>query len=329
MQLSRGRILITGGTGSLGTALVDHIHSMGWETQVTVLARNESRMALFLKKYPWVRGEIGDVRDLDWLRTIIPGHDLVIHAAAIKQVPTAESNVREAVLTNVIGSQNVAMASVESGVTRVVGVSTDKACAPHTTYGATKYLMEGIFREANLWSKNTSFTLVRYGNVLRSNASVVPLFEKQIADDVPFTVTDPDMTRFWITMGDAVALIREAAALPIAGVVLVPRPGAMRMYDLCAALDPKREIKIIGVRAGEKKHEVLIHEGEALHTSAIKNRFIIYPPDKLDRGNLPEGYCYSSASPDFVITPAELYHMLDSYNPYGGREWMQNSAPKA
>lgn len=316
----RGNVLITGGTGSLGSAIVERAESENWPVKFTVLARNEFRMAQFLAKHPNVRGEIGDVRELDWLRTILPGHNTCIHAAAIKIVPVAEANVREAILTNVVGSQNVAMACVEAGVSRVVGVSTDKACSPVTTYGATKYLMENTFREANGWSDKTSFVLVRYGNVLRSNASVVPLFEKQIAENKPFTITSLNMTRFWITMNEAIDLVCEAAAVDLGGIIIVPKPGAMSMLDLARALDPDREIEEIGIRAGEKIDEILINSSESQHTTEQARRFIIYPPNERPPNAMPTGFEYNSRA-CLWLTPARLYHMLNEYNPYGGRVW--------
>lgn len=317
-----GNILITGGTGSLGTAILDKAFSENWPAAFTVLARNETKMAQLKAKHPNVRCEIGDVRDLAWLNTIVPGHDVCIHAAAIKQVPTAESNVREAILTNVFGSQNVAMACVEAHVGKVIGISTDKACAPTTVYGATKYLMEGLFREADQWSKSTRFITVRYGNVLRSNASVLPLFERQIAEDKPFTVTVKEMTRFWLTMPQAIHIVETACDWDTSGVVLVPRPPAMHMYDLAHALDPDREIIEIGIRPGEKINEQLINESESLHVSVYDGYkghwFVIYPPTfKTD--NKP--FTYDSNDPDHWMTYEELYAMLDEYNPYGGRKW--------
>lgn len=317
-----GRILITGGTGSLGTAILEKAVLEKWPATFTVLARNETKIAQLKAKMPNVRCEIGDVRDLAWLNTIMPGHDVCIHAAAIKQVPTAESNVREAMLTNVVGSQNIAMACVEAGVNRVIGISTDKACAPETIYGATKYLMEGLFREADQWSADTRFILVRYGNVLRSNASVVPLFERQIAENKPFTVTMKNMTRFWLSMPQAINLIVVAAGWDTSGVVLVPRPPAMVMEELAHALDPDRKIVEVGRRPGEKIHEQLINESESLHTSVYNGTkgkyFVIYPPN-FKANHAP--FSYDSNNPDHWLTAQELYEMLDAYNPAGGRRW--------
>lgn len=320
MQLS-GKILITGGTGSLGTAILERAEREKWDAQFTILARSETKMSQILVKHPKVRGEIGDIRDLSWLNTIFPGHDIVIHAAAIKQVPTAEVNVREATLTNVNGSQNVAMASVEAGIKKVIGISTDKACQPTTIYGCTKYLMEGIFREADRWSEGTRFTLVRYGNVLRSNASVVPLFERLIKEDRPFTITDLRMTRFWLSMNQAIDLVLDAIDWKTCGIVLVPKPPAMSMVDLAKAMDSKREIIEIGIRPGEKIHEQLINSSESLHTVDAGKYFVISSPNVKVHSTLPAGYEYTSDNPSFWLDKDQLYQLLNEYNPYDERVW--------
>lgn len=316
-----GRVLITGGSGSLGTAILERAEKEGWKAQFTALARNETKMSQLKLRFPNVNFVIGDIRDPEWLRTAFLGHDTVIHAAAIKQVPTAEINVREAILTNVQGSQNVAMAAVEAGVPKVVGISTDKACQPTTIYGCTKYLMEGLFREANRWSETTRFNLVRYGNVLRSNASVVPLFERLIREDKPFTITDKAMTRFWLSMPQAINLVLSALDWDEWGIVLVPKPPAMSMVDLAAALDPKRSIVETGIRPGEKIHEQLINSSESLHARDTGEFFVVYSPTTKVSSNLPIGYEYTSEDPSHIISSSELYDLLDQYNPYGERLW--------
>ena len=315
-----GKILITGGTGSLGTAILHRAQREGWPATFSILARNETKMSQTLARFPHVTGIIGDVRDREWLNTVLPGHEYVIHAAAVKIVPVAEINVREAVLTNVIGSQNVAAAAVKAGVRRVVGISTDKACQPTTIYGCTKALMEGIFREANSWS-TTEFILVRYGNVLRSSNSVIPLFERQIQEGKPFTITSCEMTRFWLTMNQAIDLIIDALSWERTGVTLVPKPPAMSMVDLARALDPNREIVEIGVRPGEKIHEQLIHSGESLHTVDRGKYFEVFPPTARVESNLPSGYEYTSNRPSFWLTREKLYQMLNEYIPDGGKVW--------
>ena len=310
------KVLITGGSGSLGTAILQRAHDEGWNTEFTVVARNETKMSALKKKFPDVRCEIGDVRDLSWLHTIFPGHDTIAHTAAIKIIPVAELNVRETVLTNVIGSMNVAVAAVQAGAKRVIGVSTDKSCLPNTQYGASKFLMEGLFREANTWG-NTEFNLVRYGNVLRSNASVIPFFEKLKDSGERLRVTEPSMTRFWLSMGEAIDLIIDAAEFKETGIILVPKPPAMSMHDLALAISDQ-EYDVIGVRPGEKIHEHLISSGESLHTRDDGKYFVIYPPNIGTDKPLSVGFEYVSSAPLFWLSKQDLYDKINSYNPYGG-----------
>lgn len=274
----KGNILITGGSGSLGTAILDRATRENWDAKFTIIARNESKMNVVRQRFPRVKCEIGDVRDFDHMRTLFQGQDLIIHAAAIKIVPVAEANPREAILTNVMGSMNVAQAAVQAGVSQVVGISTDKACGP-TYYGTTKRLMEGIWREARNWGK-TKFRLCRYGNVLKSNNSVVPFFEKQIADNKPFTITDFRMTRFWLSMKQAVDLIiYTATRWEENGIIIVPEAPMMSIVNLAKTLDPNRQQIEIGIRPGERLHEILIMPEEAMHTLKTDNHFFVFPPE--------------------------------------------------
>lgn len=308
MQLS-GRVLITGITGSLGTALVDRAMTEGWDCQITGIARNETKVNVLQSKYRGINCEIGDVRDGQWLRTIFPGHETIIHAAAIKIVPVAEANPREAVLTNVIGSLNVAQAAVESGVGRVICISTDKACGP-TYYGLTKRLMEGIARQADDWG-DTEFVLCRYGNVLNSNNSIIPLFLRQIAEDKPFTITDRSMTRFWLSMKQAVDLILYTLAYARCGEIFVPIAPAMSLRKVARTLDPDREIIEIGIRPGERLHETLIVREESLHTRRQGKNFVISPPNLTPTDHLPYQYEYTSDDPDHELTSAEFLALLN------------------
>ena len=294
--------LITGGTGSLGTALTRRFLREGVPPQnITLLARNETKLNASRVLFPGVRCESGDVRDLAWLQTIFPGHSHVIHAGALKVVPTAEVQVRETVTTNVIGSMNVAMAAVESGVQFVVGVSSDKATQSSTIYGSSKFLMEGIFREANGWSSGeTRFNTVRYGNVLGSNASVLPYFQSQVRQGKPLTVTMFSMTRFWLSMQEATQIINDAIYYHDSGVVLVPKAKASDMYTLAKAVAPHDDYPIveIGRRPGEKVHEKMIHSGEAHHTKDDGNYFVIYHPADEIFNHLPEDFEYTSKDCD-------------------------------
>jgi UDP-N-acetylglucosamine 4,6-dehydratase/5-epimerase len=317
MQLS-GRVLITGGSGSLGTAILERAEQEKWDVEFTVLARNETKMGIIRSRFPKVNCQIGDVRDGSHLETIFPGHDLIIHAAAIKIVPVAEANPVEAVKTNVIGSMNVAKAAIESGIKKVIGISTDKVCGP-TYYGTTKRLMEGVFREARTWG-NTDFVLCRYGNVLKSNNSIVPLFEKQIREDKSFTITDLRMSRFWLSMKQAIDLILFTNEWASNGQIFIPKAPAMKIVDVAKTLDPEREIKEIGIRPGERVHETLLVREEALHTAEYNGHFVVYPPTEKDTSlfgqalsnypHLPYQYEYTSNNPDHWLTGDELRQML-------------------
>lgn len=324
MQLS-GKILITGGTGSLGTAILERAEREKWDAQFSILARNETKMNITRARFPNVRCIVGDIRDGDWLHTVFPGHDMIVHAAAIKIVPVAESNPREAVQTNVYGSLNVAQAAVDCNIPKVIGVSTDKVCGP-TYYGLTKRLMEGIFRQAREWGdQKTDFVLCRYGNVLKSANSIVPFFQAQMKADKPFTITHMEMTRFWLSMRQAIDLIIETACYAHAGQIFVPQAKAAKVSDLADFLDPDREIVEIGIRAGERLHETLIVREEAMHTEHILGEFydvtplfVIQPPDikpewvALKRGfPVPFQYEYTSNNPYSPVLPEDFKRMLD------------------
>jgi UDP-N-acetylglucosamine 4,6-dehydratase/5-epimerase len=303
-----GNVLITGGTGSLGSAILERAAAEKWPARFTVIARNETKLSETRRRFNGVNTIVGDIRDANWLKTIFPGHDTVIHAAAIKIVPVAESNPREAYLTNVAGSEYVAQAAITSGVKTVVGISTDKVCGP-TYYGNTKRLMEGIFREACSWG-DTSFVLCRYGNVLRSNNSIVPLFESQIQANKPFTITDINMTRFWLSMRQAVDLVLYTYNNAERGQIFVPKAPSMSIVDLARTLDPDRQVVEIGIRPGERVHETLIVREEALHSRDNGNHFTIYPPSSKVESNLPYQYEYTSDKPAHWLTSEELRVML-------------------
>jgi FlaA1/EpsC-like NDP-sugar epimerase len=285
------KVFITGGTGSLGEALLEHFSTRDVET--TVFSRDEVKQGLQKRRYPHTRFILGDCRDSGWLATVMRGHDVVIHAAAYKQVPAAEVNSYQATEVNVFGSIAVARAAVASGVGQVIGVSTDKACAPVNCYGATKMLMEKLFQEAGTWSP-THFNLVRYGNVLGSRGSVVPFFRAQAAKGNILTVTDPNMTRFWLTLQEAKELILDAMCEGESGTILIPKCRASTMAVLAHAVAPRCEIKVIGTRPGEKTHEQLVHSAEAMHTLDIGKYYRIYPATSGISSNLPEGFTYTS-----------------------------------
>jgi len=277
------KILITGGTGSLGQALTKRLLSMNVNT-IRIFSRNESKQIEMESKFndERLRFFLGDVRDLERLKRAMEGVDYVFHAAALKHVPKIEYNPFEAIKTNVIGSQNVIDACLEEGVEKAVCIGTDKAVSPLNTYGATKLLMEKLFVTANNYINPerhpTKFIAVRYGNVLGSSGSVVPIFIKQVNKKQKITITDPKMTRFSVTMNEALDFILESTELGLGSEVFVPK---LRSYSILDVKDAIMELlgktdeETVGIRLGEKLHEVLINEYEIGYTWEIDNKYII------------------------------------------------------
>lgn len=274
-------ILITGGSGTLGHAIVRTAVDERWDCAITIYSRSELRQAEMRQHYPQCRYVLGDVRDYDRLAAAVVGHDLVIHAAAMKRLPECEQQPQNCYETNVIGSMNVVRACVAGGVRRCIGISTDKACASLTTYGASKRIMEGLFQAAPM---PTTFTLVRYGNVVASNGSVIPLWKEQAARGEPLTITDRRMTRFWMGERDAVRTIEQASRIG-AGLIYVPKMHSLGIQDMAQMIAPGADTIETGLRSTEKLHEDLVHPYE----SAID----------LDAGyyigrDLPGGIAYTS-----------------------------------
>ncbi len=315
--MKSGKVIITGGTGSLGQAILQRAKEENWETQFTVISRDEGKQALTRSLFPDVRFVLGDIRDLDKLEIVFRGHATVIHAAAYKRVPSAQVNTEETIKTNILGSVNVAKAAVKTGVKRVIGISTDKASQPINAYGMSKAMMEALFQEANGWTESkTQFNLVRYGNVIGSNGSVIPYFLMQKELGGPITVTDKDMTRFWITLDDAVDLILAAYDSPLAhsGNILVPKAPAMSVLDLAKIIGGKgTEIKEIGIRPGEKIHETLIYSEESLYTEEQENTFLVHPPTSGRLGNLKKGFSYTSDTAP-KITKTKMRQMIKDWS---------------
>lgn len=253
-------VLLTGGTGTLGHAIVEQAQRDSWPARFTVYSRSELNQARMRQQYPDVRYILGDVRDRERLQAAVAGHDVVLHLAAMKRVPECEAQPSECIQTNVIGTANVIAACQAAGVARCVVVSTDKACAAITTYGASKRLAEGLVMAAP--PTPTIVTGVRYGNVVGSNGSVIPLWREQAADGLPFTITDEHMTRFWMTARDAVDLVLFALQQD-AGTIAIPRMPAMNILETLRAVMgsdvPRREI---GLRSLEKLDEDLVHPYE-------------------------------------------------------------------
>ena len=315
-------ILITGGTGSFGRKFSEIMLQETHPRKLIIFSRDELKqheMRVSGFDHPSLRYFIGDVRDENRLRRAMNGVDIVIHAAALKQVPACEYNPIEAVMTNVMGARNVIEAALDAEVRKVIAISSDKAVNPANLYGATKLVAEKLFIQANAYSGTgqTRFSCVRYGNVLGSRGSVIPLFlEQRINGSV--TVTDPRMTRFWLTLERGVRFVIRCIEEMRGGEVFVPKIPSMNIKDLAEAMAPGCQIKKIGIRPGEKLHEVLISEDEAHQTLELEDMFIIKPAhpwwtaEKWPEGNsLPEGYRYGSNSNDSWLGLAELQKMLE------------------
>lgn len=304
-----GRILITGGTGSLGKAILERAERENWNAKFTVIARNETNINQTKVRFPGVDCRVGQVEDADFLRTLFKGHDLIIHAAAQKVVPLAESNVRNSVLTNVMGTLAVCQAAADVDVKQVVTILTDKLVAASTVYGATKFLAGAITREANEWG-NTRFSSVRYGNVIGSANSILPALEDRKRKGLPFLITDARCTRFWLTMDQAIDLVLLGIRLDGLGTTIVPKAPASPVLDLFKAVDPDWPVEDIGIRPGEKVHELLIDSVESRCTMDCGDYFVVHSPLSVIESNLPRGYEYKSNHPDHQLTVEELRSML-------------------
>lgn len=255
-----GNLLITGGSGTLGHAIVRRALRDDWDCAITIYSRSELSQARMRSKYPNLRYILGDVRDFERLSAAVIGHDIVIHAAALKRIPEAEQQPRECVHTNVIGSMNVIHACLMAGVAHCLAISTDKACQAVTAYGASKLMMEKLF-QAEAQHKPTAFHLVRYGNVVASNGSVIPIWREQAAQGRAMKITDSRCTRFWMSEDMAVDLILVGLEKP-AGTILVPKMGKLNIVDMARLIVPGGQFVETGLRSCEKLHEDLVHTDE-------------------------------------------------------------------
>ncbi len=275
-------VLVTGGTGSFGKRFIEIVLREYHPRKLIVFSRDELKQhemrTVLGFDDPRLRYFIGDVRDADRLRRAMTGANVVVHAAALKQVPACEYNPFEAVQTNIMGAKNVIDAAIDSGVERVLALSTDKAVSPVNLYGATKLVAEKLFVQGNSYAGagRTHFACVRYGNVVGSRGSVVPLFEAQRKTGT-ITLTDERMTRFWITLDQGVRFVIRCIERMHGGEVFVPKIPSMRMTDLVATLAPECRVDITGIRPGEKLHEVLVNEDEARQTLELEDMFVIKP----------------------------------------------------
>ena len=280
-MLTNSSILITGGTGSFGHAFIPMTLAKYNPKKLVVYSRDEMKqweMAKLFQDDPRVRFFIGDVRDKDRLYRALDGIDYVVHAAATKIVPTAEYDPFECVKTNVIGAMNLIDACIDRRVKRIISISTDKASSPANLYGATKLVSDKLFVTANNFKgkSKTKFSVVRYGNVAASRGSVIPLFRKLISQSKKLTLTDPRMTRFWMTLEESVKFVDKCFKLMNGGEIFVPKLKSFRIVDLIQALDSSIKIKKIGIRPGEKLHEVMCPNEEYQNTLEFKDYFAIY-----------------------------------------------------
>jgi UDP-N-acetylglucosamine 4,6-dehydratase (inverting) len=326
--LKNKSILITGGTGSFGSRFLEFLLKLksNRPKKVIVFSRDELKQfelsKIFPEKhYPRVRYFLGDIRDKQRLKMAFEDVDYVIHAAALKQVPTAEYNPIEFVKTNVIGSQNIIEAAIECKVKKVIALSTDKASSPINLYGATKLCADKLFLSANtlVGKKITRFSVVRYGNVFGSRGSVIPLFLDLIKKKEKIVVTDPEMTRFNIDLNDAIKLVVNATKNSVGGEIFVPKIFSYRIMDIVKAIQNKKDIKIVGIRPGEKLHEELISRAEGYNTFDLGDYFIIAGNEKSINickkrkyKKFKVGLNYNSLDNPF-LTIAQIKKLIENY----------------
>lgn len=329
-NLSGRSILITGGTGSFGQQFVKTVLERYQPRRLVVYSRDEYKHYQMQQtyseaRYPAIRNFIGDVRDRSRLEIALRGVEIVVHAAALKHVPAAEYNPFECIHTNVLGAENLVHAAIRAGVEKVIALSTDKAASPVNLYGASKLAADKIFVAANNLGapSGTIFSVVRYGNVIGSRGGVVPLFRKLIAegcDSLP--ITDPRMTRFWITLQQGTHFVLSSLELMRGGEIFIPRIPSMKVVDLARAMAPHLPPKIIGVRPGEKLHEVMTAKYDTRTILDLGNQYVIEPAfaswtreSFRNDGGLPvdEDFVYSSdTNPDW-LSAEDLRELLESH----------------
>ena len=329
-MLNDSSILITGGTGSFGKRFIQTVLERYEPKKLIVFSRDELKQYEMQQKLPdsihrCLRYFIGDVRDLPRLRTAMEGVDFVIHAAALKQVPAAEYNPFEAVKTNVIGSQNVIDAAINTGVKRVVALSTDKAAAPINLYGATKLTADKLFVAANIYAggHNIKFSVVRYGNVMGSRGSVIPFFQEHQKRGV-LPITDERMTRFNITLQEGVDFVLQCLDKMWGGELFVPKIPSYKITDVAQAVNSECRLEIVGIRPGEKLHEEMITTTDALNTIEFEDYYVILPSapprwniqkfiresNVIPGRKIYENFCYNSGTNSQFLTVEELRQLI-------------------
>jgi len=319
--LDGSSVLITGGTGSLGKALVRHLLTEEKVRRIAIFSRDELKQHQMRGEFnedPRLRWFLGDVRDIERLKRALHNVDYVFHAAALKQVDTGEYNPMEFIKTNVLGSQNVIDASISTGVKRVVALSTDKASSPINLYGATKLTADKLFIAANNYSHSygTTFSVVRYGNVMGSRGSVIPFFKQLANEGKPLPITDLRMTRFWISIEQAVHFVIASLEIMTGGELYVPRIPSMKIVDLANAIAPGAKLEEVGMRPGEKLHEEMISADDSRRTLILENRFVVSPVVaewgyQVPKGlPMKEGQAYRSDTNDIWMTQQDIMNFL-------------------
>ena len=323
-MLNDKNILITGGTGSFGKKATEIILKKYEPRRLIIFSRDELKQFEMSQIYPMSENEciryfIGDVRDKERLYRAFQGVDFVIHAAALKQVPAAEYNPFEAVKTNIIGAQNLINVAIDQGVKKVIALSTDKAANPINLYGATKLCADKLFIAGNAYvgREHTVFSVVRYGNVVGSRGSVIPFFLKEKENGV-LPITDPRMTRFWITLEQGVEFVLRCLEYMCGGELFVPKIPSMNIMDLAKAIAPECETKIVGIRPGEKIHELMITLDDARNTLEFDDFYVIEPNFKFwtrrcswDGGRrVPDDFQYHSGNNPWRLTVDEMREMI-------------------
>tara|TARA_B100000212_G_C27366647_1_gene530623 strand:- start:670 stop:1692 length:1023 start_codon:yes stop_codon:yes gene_type:complete len=322
-------ILITGGTGSFGRAMLKYLTNSELKPKrIVIFSRDELKQWELNSKYPYekypnLRFFIGDIRDKDRIQRALEGIDLVIHAAALKQVPTAEYNPGEFIKTNILGAENLINASISMGVKQIIALSTDKAAAPINLYGATKLCSDKLFIAANniVGSRDIKFSVVRYGNVMGSRGSVIPFFLKKAKEGI-LPITDRSMTRFNISLEESVRMVIWALSNSLGGELFVPKLKSYKIIDVAEAIGPSCEKPIIGIRAGEKIHEEMITIHDSYSTIQLDKYFAILPPDgrilekykvnNINFKNYPKNKSYNSGDNNDFLNINEIRELIKS-----------------
>ena len=323
-MLNNKNILITGGTGSFGKKCIEIILQRYKPRRLIIFSRDELKQFKMAQQFPdsqynCIRYFIGDIRDKERLHRAFSNVDYVIHAAALKQVPAAEYNPFEAVKTNILGSQNVINVAIDRRVKKVIALSTDKAANPINLYGATKLCSDKLFIAGNSYTgtKNTVFSVVRYGNVAGSRGSVIPFFLKKKKEGI-LPITDPRMTRFWITLERGVDFVLKCLETMVGGELFIPKIPSMAMMDLAKAIAPECKTKIIGIRPGEKLHEIMVPKDDAHKTLEYDDKYIIQPDfrffgrrfDSNDGKPVPDDFEYNSETNPWKMTIDEMKEII-------------------